>query len=445
MQQTKAGIPAVLDAATVLELHRLTRPCGSPPGMIEDALMAGRFDVLEILYAAGQFDQAVATSASYTLVFKHRNAQALDWLISKGLEPGRARFPGTPAWFGLDAKSGDGLWQEGLIRLLEAGVLEVDHRIGLDFAKPPSLLEFAVRDGADLFACELLERGAAAGVQELQMALRSGCAGAVSLIAARIPSLTRFDLRKLRDEIVQFNGFGMAPADDVRAHKTRAMTGALNSLATRALEAPALDKGAYEANNYVEELQLLDVRQMRAVVSRYPQALDGLLHAACRIDAVTVAPVLLEAGARLDASEGGRRAVSPPRNLAEKLYSPHALHNAVSVSMMRLLLARGADLHAKWNGWGVLHWTFENFRGPSRANETVAEAKAVLDFLAQQGVDFAEGANGRSVKQLAVSLCEDLKRHLTSIRTGSRISSAMPGEVDEPATPDAEQGGPGVL
>lgn len=446
MQPTQAATPAALDAATVLAMHRLARPNANPPGLIEDALLKGRRDVLEILHAAGEFDPGIVASACYTLVFQKRDAQALDWLISKGLEPGKARFPGTPAWLGIDAKNGEGaIWQEGLIRLLEAGVLGVDHRIGLDFQQPPGLLEFALRSSADAFACELLERNAAAGVAELRLALNAGCAGAVVLIAPRIVSVGRFDMRNLRDAIGQFNGFNMVPPDEVRAHKTQVMTAALNELSARALEAPLLERGAVEANGYVEELKLLDVEQMRAIVGRHPDALDGLLHAACRIDALTVAPVLLRAGARVDASEGGQRPVSPPRNMPEKLYSPHALHNATSVAMMRLLLEHGADLHAKWNGWNVLHWAFENFRGTSRLHETIAEGKAVFDFLAQQGVDFAEGANGRTVKQLAYNLDESLKRHLMAIRSGERISSAMQDEAREPPAGPADERGPGVL
>lgn len=444
MQQPDTAIPVPLDAATVLELHRLARPTASPPGLIEDSLLTGRHDVLEILHAAGEFDRNVAASASYALVFQKRNEQALDWLLSKGLEPGRAQVPGAPAWYGLDVKGeGGAVWQEGFIRMLEAGILTVDHRIAGDFSQPKILLEYALANGADALACEVLQRGVKGDVPYIAMGLKKGCTGAACLMAPHIDFLSRRDLRELRNAISEFNAFGMAPPDEVRDHKTRAMHTVVNALAARALGPADIGEAAFSVNQYVEELQALDgPEQVREVVARHPGTLDDLLRAACRIDAVVVAKVVLEQGARVDASDGGRIAVSPPPKMDPRLFSPHALHNATSAQMMRLLLDYGADLHAKVNDWGVLHWTIENFRGSNKHPDTVAAGKGVFDFLAQQGVDFAEGARGRSVKQLAVTLCDDLKRHLSAIRTGARISSAM--DVDASESAPSERG-PGVL
>lgn len=444
MQQPLAASPAALDAETVLEMHRLARPSGSPPGLIEEALLTGRRDVLEILHAAGEFDRGATASASYALVFQKRNGQALDWLLSKRLEPGRAQVPGAPAWYGLDVKGeGGSVWQEGFIRMLEAGILTVDHRIAGDFSQPKIMLEYALANGADALACEVLQRGVRGDVAYIGMGLKKGCTGAACLIAPHVDSLSRRELRDLRNAISEFNSFGFAPPDEVRAHKTRSMNVVVNALAARVLGPADISEAAFLVNQYVEELQVLDgPEQIREVVARHPDTLDDLLRAACRIDAVAVARVLLEQGARVDASDGGRIAVSPPPKMDPRLFSPHALHNATSAQMMRLLLEYGADLHAKVNDWGVLHWTIENFRGSNKHPDTVAAGKGVFDFLAQQGVDFAEGARGRSVKQLAVTLCDDLKRHLSAIRTGARISLAMEGEPGE--LPLAERG-PGIL
>lgn len=453
-----------LDAATVVALHRMMRgtPDFAEKGVAQTAVRLRRFDVLEVLHAAGELEDKGVASACVVQAVVLKDAETLRWLVQRGAKPavvkppkpvaGRVDNPPRSAVVrdsalrllfagrnSVDATSVT--WVEGLRILLDANAIAPSDWVDEGHSVPTLLLELALKSSAPECALDLLDRGAVPVARLLGHAFLSGNLEVAARFAKATREISRLEVIDLRFEMDNreyFKKLGK-PTLTKFAALLDALVGDSFQMSEKEL---ATRRGMKEIVDLLGKTK--NAKAVRKVVQRYAHKADDFLFYGAADGAADIVKAALEFGGRLEPDEAKlkERALV---NEKMRNFSPYPIHNAGSSAVLRMLIDAGADLSVKWKGEGVLHHAIRHADGAGAQGDDFTDAKATFVILHEAGVDFGEGANGRTVMQIAGRLKEPLRRALTSIRTGDRISAAMKDDGQPEHPQDPKRSEPGIL
>lgn len=453
-----------LDAATVVALHRMMRgtPDLADKGVAQTAVRSRRFDVLEVLHAAGELADKDVANACIAQAIVLKDAESLRWLVERGAQPATVKPPKPIAGRNdnpprkavvrdsalqlLFARRGNGdpTWVEGLRILLDGKAIAATDWIDTGHDSAELLLELALESSAPECALDLLDRGAVPVSRLLGQALLCANLEVAARFAKATPEISLQQVRELRFEIGNREYF-----QKLGKPMLAKFTALLDAVVGDSFQMPEKELGTRRGMK--EIVDLLDntksPKAVRKVVQRYAHKADDFLFYGASVGAADIVRAALEFGGRLEPDEATLKERALVNEKATRNFSPYPLHNAGSGEVLKLMIEAGADLSVKWNGEGVLHHSIRMVGGMTDYGDgkPLREAVAIFETLHAAGVDFGEGANGRTVMQIAAPLKEPLRRVLAAIRTGDRISSAMKDDGQPEVAKDPKPSAPGIL
>lgn len=456
-----------LDAATVVALHRMMRgtPDFAEKGVAQTAVRLRRFDVLEVLHAAGELEDKGVANACVVQAVVLKDAESLRWLVQRDAKPavvkppkpvaGRIDNPPRSAVIrdsalrllfagrnSVDATSVT--WVEGLRILLDANAIAPSDWVDEGHSVPTLLLELALKSSAPECALDLLDRGAVPVARLLGHAFLSGNLE----VAARFATATReISLREVRD--LRFEMENREYFKKLGKPTLTKFSSLLDALVGDGFQMPEKELATRRGMKEIVDLlaRTKSSKAVRKVVQRYAHKADDFLFYGASIGSADIVRAALEFGGRLEPDEATLKERALVNEKAARNFSPYPVHNAGSGDVLKLMIDAGADLSVKWKGEGVLHHSIRMVGAMTDSGDgkPLRESVAIFETLHATGVDFGEGANGRSVMQIAASLKEPLRRVLASIRTGDRISAAMKDDGQPDGSQAPKPSAPGIL
>lgn len=463
---TDTSLP--LDPSTVVSMHRMMRglPDMAEKGVAAAAVRLRRLDVLQALHAAGELADKAVAGACVGQAILMNDAEILRWLVKRGAQPMVHKLPKPIAGHSGNPPKGsvlrDGVlkclfasvhggaapeetWREGLRILLDGGAIGPnDYVEAAGGGVPEPLLLHALTSSAPGLALELIDYGAIPAARLLYDAFRTGNVEIAGCFAKATRAISIVQVRDLRHEMANREWFTKLP----QTTRTK-LRNLLDAVTAESLQLS--DKDLEGRRGFMEAAHLISGinsdKAVRRLVERYAHIADDLLFFGARLGSAPMLQAALEFGGRLEPDAKTLKERATLNEKAQRNFSPYPIHNAGSAEALKVLIAAGADLSVKWGGEGVLHHCIRRVSDIPDRGDGAAEREAIQYFeaLHAAGVDFSEGANGRSVMQIAAILKEPLRRTLNSIRTGDRISAAMKDDGQPDVPKAAQASAPGIL